>query len=166
MTKPKAAIILAAVLIVFGVAYAISQQRDNNSQSETSVEQTSQNRGSTLDLSNKQLTQLPDSALSDTGIAQLNISNNQLTDLPEDISRLQKLEVLNVENNRLSSIPGTIGQLKNLTTLDLSNNRLESLPSELGNLTQLKTLKLSGYKGPQSDIEQLKNKLPNTEITT
>jgi Leucine-rich repeat (LRR) protein len=79
---------------------------------------------------------------------------------------MKALETLNVENNRLENLPPEIGQLNKLVVLDISNNRLSSLPAELANLTQLRTLKLSGYKGAPSDIEQLKAKLPNTDIQT
>jgi Leucine-rich repeat (LRR) protein len=84
--------------------------------------------------------------------------------LPSSIGSMVNLEEFNVENNRLQSLPSEIGRLKNLKSANFSNNRLESLPAELGNLKNLKTLNLGDYKGSPSDIEQLKAKLPNTDI--
>lgn len=152
-----------AVLAAFGAGYAVNHKK-NTSQpaSQTSSELASS--GKTLDLSGKQLTTLSDAVTSQTDVTSLNLSNNQLATLPASIAKMKNLQVLNVENNRLESLPAEIGHLTKLQTVDFSNNRLTSLPPELGNLPQLKSLNLNNYKGAQGDIDQLKTKLPNTDI--
>ncbi len=156
------AAVILFFIIAFGTGLYLSQDRGMNQNSQSTSVPVSTSKS--LDMSGKQLTEVPVDVLNQTEITSLNLSNNQLTTLPSGIQKLQNLEILNIENNRLVSLPPEIGQLQKLKTLDLSNNRLESLPPELGNLTQLKTLNLGNYKGPQSDIEQLRTKLPNTEI--
>lgn len=156
--------VVAVVLIAFGVGYTLSKNaKKTPSNSGSSVANTNVS-GKYIDVSGQQLTALPASITSQADITSLNASNNQLTTLPAAINNLANLEVLNVENNRLVSLPPEIGSLSKLKSADFSNNRLESLPPELGNLTGLQSLNLDGYKGPSSDIDQLKAKLPNTVI--
>jgi Leucine-rich repeat (LRR) protein len=154
--------IVLIVLIAFGTGYLIHRHGIHGQTNQSTS--TSVRNGKSLDLSGQQLTALPISVTSQTDLTNLNVSNNQLTTLPPSIDSLINLEVLNVENNRLQTLPAQIGQLKKLMSADFSNNRLTSLPPELGSLTQLKTLNLGGYKGPSSDIDQLKAQLPNTDI--
>ena len=161
-------LIVALVLLALGAGYVLSSGNDNASRptSETQNEQTA-SAGSTLDLSGKQLTTLPDTALDGAAsVKELDLSNNQLESLPASITKFENLEVLKLENNRLTSLPPEIGQLTKLRILDLGNNRLEQLPSELANLSQLTELKLNGYKGPSGDIDAISNKLPNTQVQT
>lgn len=163
MTKNKIIVTLVAIILVaVGVGYLFGHQNDIGSNSQNSSTNAATNK--TVDLSGQQLTTVPESVLNQTDITSLNLSNNQLTALPTGIGKLTNLQTLNVENNRLVSLPAEIGQLRQLKTADFSNNRLTSIPPELGNLTQLKLLNLTGYKGSLSDIDQLKTKLPNTEI--
>ena len=48
--------------------------------------------------------------------------------------------------------------------LDLSNNELRSLPTEIGKLEKLEYLDLCQNKMPQTEIEKLKEFLPNCII--
>jgi Leucine-rich repeat (LRR) protein len=152
--------LIGIILLAIGLGYFIG----HHNKSIPTNQNTNVSASQSVDLSGQQLTTIPESVLKQTNITNLNLSNNQLTTLPAGIANLTNLKVLNVENNRLITIPAEIGQLKNLQVADFSNNRLTSLPSELGNLTQLKSLNLSDYKGPASDIDQLKTRLPNTQI--
>ena len=168
MTKKTTVLIIALlVLAAFGTGYFIHKTSgtvpasDQRSQTTTPRQEST---GTTVDLSGQQLTAIPESVLSRTDITSLNLSNNQLTTLPAGIEKLTNLEVLNIENNRLESLPAEIGLLKKLRVADFSNNRLTSLPAELGNLTGLQSLNLNGYKSSPNDIDQLRAKLPNTEI--
>lgn len=158
-------LLVLVVLAAFGVGYALSAKRKASPANEPSISTPSASAGDTsVDVSGQQLTTLPASITDQTEITSLNASNNQLTTLPASIGKMANLTVLNVENNRLVSLPAEIGSLAKLKSADFSNNRLESLPPELGNLTGLETLNLDGYKGPRSDIDQLKLKLPHTTI--
>src|SRR3989338_1816502 len=55
--------------------------------------------GATLDLSNQNLSKLPELVLKRTDLVQLDLSNNNLTGaLPAEIRHLSKLQVLKVSN--------------------------------------------------------------------
>jgi leucine-rich repeat protein SHOC2 len=98
-----------------------------------------------LDLSNNQLTDLPESINSNLGyLTELILSNNQLTDLLKSISNLSNLTLLNLDNNKLTSLPKSISNLSNLTLLNLDNNKLTSLPKNIGDLSNLTMLTLRG----------------------
>ncbi len=164
--KKNIVIVVAGLMVfAFGVGYAFNKSSDNQTTVSTQKSDSSNNTsGKSVDLSGKQLTTIPESVLNQTDITSLNLSNNQLVTLPSEIGKLVNLGVLNVENNRLESLPPEVGQLVKLKSADFSNNRILTLPTELGTLTQLESLNLDGYKGPQSDITQLKSVLNNTEI--
>ncbi len=135
---------------------------NNENEAEVPVVKTS----NSLDLSNQNLTRLPDSLFSSTNLEELNISNNKLTGaLPGEIRHLKNLKILNISNNMMTGIPAEVGQLSKLEILDLSNNQFTGLPYELGNLKSLKILKLSGNNYSQQDLETIRKSLPSdTEI--
>jgi internalin A len=54
----------------------------------------------------------------------LDLSDNQLTALPEWIAQLQNLTSLDLTSNELTALPDAIVQLQNLTELHLIRNRL------------------------------------------
>ena len=76
-------------------------------------------------------------------ITRLDISRKNLTNLPSSIGKLKKLMILDLEDNRLNSLPSSIGNLKNLMYIDLEGNRLNSIPESIFKLKKLKELKLS-----------------------
>jgi len=116
-----------------------------------------------LNLSNQDLTSLPNNLLEDTSITELDISNNQISgSLPSQIGQLKNLRTLNASNNNFTGIPAEIGQLSNLEIINFSNNQLTGLPNELGNLTNLQILDLSGNKVSEIDLEAIRKALPKT----
>ncbi len=76
----------------------------------------------------------------------LNLSQNQLTQLPESLAALTQLQVLDLSQNQLTQLPELLAALTQLQGLYLSQNRLTQLPQSLGALTQLQVLSLSGNK--------------------
>ncbi len=146
MIQPKMKVFLAcvAIALALGVGY-VASQLINNDKAQTSngtvTNSSSESSGTTVDLSGQQLSALPESVLAQTNITTLNLSNNQLTTLPTNISNLTNLVELNIENNRLESLPDELSNMVWLKHLDISNNRLS-----------------------QSQIEQIKTKLTNTEV--
>jgi internalin A len=131
------------------------------------IKEAAENEYPTLDLSGKQLTELPPEIGQLTGLIELNLSYNQLTelppemgqltslrmlyisgnplkDLPSEIWRLTSLEVLDLMNVQLTKLPPEIRQLANLTRLDLERNQLTELPPEIGQLANLSWLDLNG----------------------
>ena len=96
-----------------------------------------------LNLSNNQLTQLPDSLSNLVNLQHLNLSRNKLTQLPDFFGNLVNLEWLDLSNNQLTQFSGPIGNLVNLEWLDLDRNELTQLPDSFGNLVNLQMLWLS-----------------------
>lgn len=119
--------------------------------------------GETIDLSNQNLTETPESIFTQTEARTLNLSNNKLSgSLPGEIRFLKNLMVLNLSNNDFTGVPAEIGQLSNLAELDLSNNNLTGLPYELGNLSNLKVLNISGNAYSEADLAIIVAKLPDS----
>jgi Leucine-rich repeat (LRR) protein len=118
-----------------------------------------------LDLSNKDLTKVPEYVFSMKQLEELNLSNNQLTGaIPSQIGQLKNLKVLNLSHNLMTGLPAELGQLSQLTELDVSYNSLTGLPNELGNLKNLKTFNLIGNDYSTLDLEIIINKLPNLQV--
>ncbi len=99
-----------------------------------------------LDLRFNQLTKLPEWIGQLTNLTHLDLSVNQLTALPESVDQLTNLTFLNLFKNKLTALPETIGQLTNLTFLGLGDNKLTVLPETIGQLTNLTSLYLSSNK--------------------
>lgn len=95
-----------------------------------------------LDLSNHNLTVIPDIVCNLTSLRYLDLNHNNLTVLPGCIGNLKELRELHIQNNNLTILPDSIGDLKELRDLRLSNNSLVVLPDSIGNLTKLMRLSL------------------------
>ncbi len=104
-----------------------------------------------LDMSNQQLTAVPESIGKLSNLQALGFMESNLKTLPESIGNLSNLQGLNLPKNQLDNLPASFGNLSSLETLDISSNRLDELPESFGKLTNLQTLNL--------DNNQL-NKLP------
>ena len=61
----------------------------------------------------------------------VDLSNNQLTTIPESISQLSNLTVVDLSGNQLTTIPESISQISNLTGLYLEDNPLKNPPREI-----------------------------------
>ncbi len=96
-----------------------------------------------LDLSGRNLTNLPAEITQLTNLTHLDLSENRLKTLPAEITRLTNLTSLKVRDNQLTSLPPEITRLTNLTSLDMSRNQLPSVPAEITQLTNLTSLNLN-----------------------
>lgn len=124
----------------------------------------------TIQLSNNDLSALPQLLTNFQHLTQLYISFNRLRKITPSLSQLNHLEQLHLGNNCLQSIPPGIYNLPNLEVLLLSNNRITTLPDEISNMKSLKQLWLSGndLKSLPESIEFLSNlktlKLANNDL--
>lgn len=105
-----------------------------------------------IDLSDLQLTQVPDElaelqhlvsltpAHSLVSDIQLTLGSNCLRNFPLAICELTNLTMLILSNNRITHLPPEIANLRNLRELSVANNCLRELPIELTQLEQLEIL--------------------------
>ncbi|PKK77171.1 PP2C-domain-containing protein [Rhizophagus irregularis] len=97
-----------------------------------------------LSLAYSKLIELPDKLFEDlVSLEKLDLSNNQLTKIPNSIGSLKKLAHFSCTNNTLSALPSEIGSLTALRVLDIHNNNLSSLPPEIWYCAGLVTLNVS-----------------------
>ncbi|XP_054633260.1 leucine-rich repeat-containing protein 10 [Dunckerocampus dactyliophorus] len=94
----------------------------------------------TLDLSSRQLRQLPVAACVFDELVKLYLSGNNLSSLPEELHCLRKLQLLALDFNCFEELPAAVCKLPQLSILYLGNNRLYHLPKELRELKELNTL--------------------------
>jgi SpoVK/Ycf46/Vps4 family AAA+-type ATPase len=95
-----------------------------------------------LNVSENNLTELPDLLKDSKYIESLDLSYNKFTTLPNVVSRLSTLRTLNLRGNAITQLPETIKNLSMLHTLDISRNRLTALPKNISKLALLDRLVL------------------------
>ena len=114
-----------------------------------------------LDLSNNQLSTLPDELVELKKLKILFASNNLFDHLPEVIGKCENLEMVGFKSNKIARVAEGSLPLK-LRWLILTDNNIQKLPESLGERTNLKKLALAGNK-----IKQLPttfSKLSNLEL--
>jgi internalin A len=112
-----------------------------------------------LDLSGKNLTEIPEAIAKLTNLTELDLYNNQITEIPEAIAKLTNLTRLALYNNQITEIPEAIAKLTNLTGLYLSNNQITEIPEAIAKLTNLTQLVL--YNNQITEIPEAIAKLTN-----
>ncbi|ODG97604.1 hypothetical protein A4S05_12975 [Nostoc sp. KVJ20] len=115
-------------------AYREAEQRIEKARREGAVE---------LELSDMELTEIPEAIASLTQLQQLDLSHNELTALPEALAFLTQLQELNLSENQLTELPEAIASLTGLQQLNLSHNQLIELPEAIASLTGLQRLYLN-----------------------
>ena len=125
---------------------------------------TEKKQNESIDLSNLQLTSIPDSIFTKTALVNLNLgaefaiypplsalpemqidnnsSANHLKQLDDRIGNLTNLKYLNLCGNRLIKLPKSIIKLTNLEELDLSLNHELDVSKEIDKLKKMKNLKV------------------------
>lgn len=115
-----------------------------------------------LDLSGKGIRS---GRLSDIGrlteLTSLKLANNEITEL-DFLTPLEKLVSLDLSNNQITDIT-PLAQLKKLRTLHLDNNDIKDF-SPLYDLSELTMLTIGGIEVSQSQIKELKTRLPGCLI--
>lgn len=95
---------------------------------------------SRLDLSHKELDEIPEFVFQCRNLQFLNLSNNKLREIPANISDLKRLKVLDLSNNHIKHILSKTFDLQGLQVLNLNYNQLRGLPKQIEKLTRLKKL--------------------------
>lgn len=116
---------------------------DNYQEALRKIKEVQEQHGTTLNLSNLGLRQVPKEVLDLKQLKRLFLQNNQLTILPAEIGKLSQLQEVNVSENQLGGIPKSFAKLVALRTLNLAKNRLTSLPKPLRYLKNLQRLYLN-----------------------
>ncbi|MFX1237651.1 MAG: leucine-rich repeat domain-containing protein [Promethearchaeota archaeon] len=75
----------------------------------------------------------------------LNLSNNQISVLPESFKNLKSLHTLDLSNNQISIFPEVIMRLDSLKTLNIRKNPFTKKIDSNGKAV-IKTLKKNGIK--------------------
>merc|ERR1711950_36621 len=116
---------------------------------------TAQENGGHLDLSECQLTQVPDAIfllMKNTSLQTCSLAGNLITKIPTKLATsFSLITELNLSNNRISALPSEITNCSQLEKLDLSSNSFVQLPSCLTEMPQLKSLNAS--KNFLADVE-------------
>jgi len=102
-----------------------------------------------LDISDANLSQLPENLRELTELECLTLSRNELTTLPDWIGDFSKLTLLDLDDNKLTALPESLSGLTSLTCLSVSENVLATLPKCLAEMPTLEQLYL--------DANQLKD---------
>lgn len=105
-----------------------------------------------LNLSNLELTTVPQKISSYTKLNDLDLSNNKLIGGFNNLRGLTSLQSLSLSGNQLKTIPADILVLNQLTTLDLSHNQLSAL-SGINNFSKLEWLSLENNLFTQVPVE-------------
>jgi internalin A len=107
------------------------------------IKQAARDRSTQLDLSNRNLSNIPKEIGKLSHLIKLYLNNNQLVRLPDEIGELTKLRILNLNNNLLNTLPINIGQLSELREFHLYGNKIASLPKGIGKLVNLDIFNLN-----------------------
>ena len=82
------------------------------------IEWAKKDRSTELDLSDCDLTEIPQEVFELDRLLELNLSKNKITVIPSDIEKLHRLRKLHLNGNHsISSLPDSFGKLKNLELL-------------------------------------------------
>ncbi|KNC97738.1 uncharacterized protein SPPG_06740 [Spizellomyces punctatus DAOM BR117] len=117
----------------------------------------------TLSLGANRLTSsaIEDACLDKLGqLTRLNLSNNQLSYVPESICDIDTLLSLSLSDNKITEIPESMAKLTRLQFFGISNNQLSSVNDIFSKLPALKGISLAGNPfsdpiGSQTELVEL-----------
>ncbi|PSU15025.1 leucine-rich repeat-containing protein kinase family protein [Photobacterium kishitanii] len=114
-----------------------------------------------LDLTNNQLTHLPDSFSQLTKLRIIFISNNNFTELPTILGACPNLEMIGFKSNQITTVAAT-ALPKKLRWLILTDNKITALPEAIGDCIRLQKLALAG--NALTALPLTMNKLVNLQL--
>jgi len=107
------------------------------------IKKAKEKNSKSLDLSNRDLEEIPPEIGELTQLEHLDLSYNYIKKVPREIGKLINLKTLLLLKNQIKALPPTIGHLKSLALLDISHNDFTTFPKEIGFLSNLKSLDAS-----------------------
>lgn len=107
------------------------------------IKKAKEKKSKSLDLSNRDLIELPHEIGELTSLEHLDLSYNNIREIPPTIGRLVNLKTLLLLRNKIKVLPAEIGFLRELNLIDISHNCFETIPKEIGHLSQLRSLDAS-----------------------
>jgi len=108
-----------------------------------------------LDLSRKQLNELPETLLGLKNLRYLDLSVNQFKQVPSELISLQNLEELDLSNNQITSLPDDLHKLKRLRKLHLRYNQFKKIPAVIVELAMNGQLEFLDFEGNQLSEEEI-----------
>ena len=120
-------------LIIFKVT--LYSQSDKTAGSDTSLIELISN-STEVDLSRKNLTEIPDYIYTNKNLYYLNLSNNSITEVSSKIENLNNLRVLDLTGNDIYYLPEELNKLKFLKELYLDYDDWHWNISQLKKLTR------------------------------
>lgn len=100
-------------------------------------------KSTTLDLSNKNIIELPDEIGDLIDLKVLNLSYNNIVSIPDSICKLENLEELYLLRNQIQKLPANFCSFSKLKLLDVSYNPIVKFPKNIGHCEQLEFLDAS-----------------------
>lgn len=107
------------------------------------IEKTKLEKTESLDLSNKDIIELPQEIGELVWLKHLNLSYNNIAELPASMCNLVNLESLLLTRNKISRLPIGIGNFQKLLVIDLSYNPIVKISKEIGLLNNLELIDAS-----------------------
>jgi len=123
--------------------------------------------GGTLDLSQCQLTQLPDAVfllMKNVSLNSFNISGNLLQKIPAKLPiNFCLIKELDLSNNRISVLPGEMTNCAQLERIDISSNSFVTLPPVLAEMPSLIEINARKNYVAELDVEAMVTGLGSLE---
>ncbi len=117
-----------------------------------------------LDLSKNRLVEIPPELGMLKNLKKLILFKNKIESLPPQIGELENLQELIINQNELVTLPEEIGNLKKLRYIDMWSNNITRLPGSMAEMYALEEVDLRVIVMTQSEQEQIKDLLQNTEV--
>jgi len=114
-----------------------------------------------LDLSNNQLSTLPDDLVQLQKLKIIFASHNRFEKLPEVLGKCESLEMVGFKSNQIHEVPDC-ALPKKLRWLILTDNQIKKLPESLGERPRLQKLALAGNR--LTKLPSTMHKLVNLEL--